>query len=88
MNKSKTKELISTKICPNCHRKLNALPPCPICGTEFENFLDRESYTEIIDFLKRHKGSQCRIYLGKKEGEQILTYEFLTKKQVMENAKL
>lgn len=79
---SHTNELILDKQCPTCKRILPALPPCPVCGSEFESFLGRELYEKIIDFLKRHKGSQCRIHLGKKDGEQILVYDLLTKKQL------
>jgi len=78
-------ELKATKQCPVCKKHLNALPPCPICGSEFENFLDREHYEKIIEFLKRHKGSQCRIFLGKKDGEPMLSYQLKTKKQLNAN---
>lgn len=79
---SKNIEITSKRQCPVCKKHLNALPPCPICGSEFENFLNRDEYEKIIDFLKRHKGSRCRIFLGKKEGKQILLYDLLTKKQL------
>lgn len=79
---TKNLELQSKRQCPVCKKHLSALPPCPICGSEFENFLNREDYEKIIDFLKKYKGSQCRIYLGKKDGEQILLYDLLSKKQL------
>ena len=79
---TKNLELESKRQCPVCKKHLNALPPCPICGSEFKNYLNKEEYERIIDFLKRHKGSQARIYLGKKEGEQILLYDLLTKKEI------
>lgn len=89
MSKSKkiTNELIGKKTCPSCHRQLPALPPCPICGSEIPSFMDLELYQEIMKFLQHHKGSQARIYLGKKDREPILVYELLTKKQ-LENAEL
>ncbi len=74
-------------MCPFCHVQLPALPPCPRCGSEIPSFMDLEQYKEIMDFLQRHKGSQARIYLGKKDGNPILVYELLTKKQ-LENVKL
>lgn len=80
--------LESIRQCPVCKKHLNALPPCPICGSEFENFLNREQYETIIKFLKVHKGSQCRISLGKKDGSQVLIYDLKTKKQLMKDAKL
>ena len=82
MSKSRNNLLVSQDKCPICGVLLPALPPCPRCGNPVPVFIDVEQYEEIISFLTRHKGSQCRVMLGKKDGKNILVYELLTKKQL------
>lgn len=70
--------------CHHCGKVLPVLPPCPSCGREFEFGMDLVQYNEIIKFLSTHKGSQVRLFLGKKDKKPILSYQLLTKKQLNE----
>ena len=81
--KTTVKEFLQEYECHGCRGKLPIMPPCPKCSTPIKNALNMSQYDEILSFLKRHKGSQARIYLGKKDKESILIYELLTKKQLL-----
>lgn len=70
--------------CHICGNSPPFLPPCPYCGTELGIGMNLIQYNEIIEFLSSNKGSQVRLYLGKKNKQPILSYQLLTKQQLNE----
>ena len=75
--------LTPLKKCTACNFPLIAMPPCPKCGSEIISYMTPQEYQGIIEFLTKHKGSRCRIFLGKNQDkEPVLMYEFTKKTKV------